>query len=190
VTGLASLLASWRADPDRPIAEFGLSIVLLDNRPNWSAGDERAPLSEYDLRFVGNGDLPQQPQQVSRSDRRYLLETAAFGVGPPLRHVRLKCGECLGGSMPRGEVAKAIDACSAVACPLWPFRLGFDPRREPVSEEQREVARARALRHGLGRRPQDGESCEEGDRRAARHDDVSGPPARSASTTAEADQAV
>ena len=45
MTPLASLLASWRAEPDRPIADFGLSIVLLESRPHWSAGDERAPLS-------------------------------------------------------------------------------------------------------------------------------------------------
>ena len=178
MTPLASLLASWRAEPDRPIADFGLSIVLLESRPHWSVGDERAPLNEYDLRFVGDGDLPQQPQQVCRSSREYLLETAAFGVGPPLRQIRLKCGECMGGdrgSMPRGEVAKAIEECSAVACPLWPFRLGFDPRREPMPEEQREIARARALRHGLGRRPQDDEFREQpskGEGRAARHDDV------------------
>ena len=178
MTALASLLASWRAEPDRPIAEFGLSIVLLDSRTHWSAGEERAPLSEYDLRFVGNGDLPQQPQQVCRSSREYLLETAAFGVGPSLRQIRLKCGECMGGdrgSMPRGEVARAIEACSAVACALWPLRFGFDPRREPMPQEQRELARARALRHGLGRRPQDDESCEqppEGDGRATSYDDA------------------
>ena len=162
MTALASLVASWRAEPERPIADFGLSIVLLDSCPHWPAGDERAPLSEYDLRFLGDGDLPEQTQQVSRSSRKYLVETTVFGVGSPLRHVRLKCGECMGGnrgSMPRGEVARAIEECSAVACPLWPFRLGFDPRREPMPEEQREIARARALRHGLGRRPQDDESA-------------------------------
>jgi hypothetical protein len=179
MTALASLLQSWRAEPGRPIADFGLSIVLLDSRPHWSAGEERAPVSEYDLRFVGDGDLPELGQQVSRSSRGYLLETAAFGIGSPLRHIRLKCGECMGAdrdSMPRGKVASAIEECSAVACPLWPFRFGFDPRREPVSEEQRELARARALRHGLGRRPQGDESCEQpskGDGRDARHDDVS-----------------
>ena len=161
MTPLASLVASRRAEPDRPIADFGLSIVLLESRLHWSAGEERAPLSEYDLRFVGDGDLPQQPQQVSRSSREYLLETAAFGVGSPVRHVRLKRGECMGGdrgSMPRGEVARAIEECSAAACALWAFRLGFDPRREPMPEGQRELARARALRDGLGRRPQDDES--------------------------------
>ena len=160
MTALASLLASLRAEPDRPIADFGLSIVLLDSRPHWSVGEERAPLNEYDLRFLGDSDLRQEPQQVCRSSREYLLEMAAFGVGPPLRHIRLKCGECMGGdrgSMPRGEVAKAIEECAAVACPLWPFRFGSDPRREPVSEEKRELARARALRDGLGRRPQDDE---------------------------------
>jgi hypothetical protein len=64
MTALASLVASWRAEPDRPIADFGLSIVLFESRPHWSAGDESEPLSEYDLRFVGDGDLPQEPQQV------------------------------------------------------------------------------------------------------------------------------
>jgi hypothetical protein len=178
MTALASLLEAWRADPDRAIADSGLSIVLLDSRPHWPAGNERAPLSEYDLRFVGDHDLSQQPQQVSRSSRQNLLETAAFGVGSPLRHIRLKCGECMGGdrgSMPRGEVANGIQECSAVACPLWAFRFGFDPRREPMPDEQRELARARALRHGLGRRPQDAKCCEqpsEGDGRVAPYDDA------------------
>ena len=130
MTALASWLESWRAEPDRPIVDFGLSIVLLESRPHWSVGDERAPLSEYDLRFLGDGDLPEEPQQVSRSSREYLLETAVFGVGSPLRHIRLKCGECMGGdrgSMPRGEVAKAIGECLPSRAPCGRFASASIP---------------------------------------------------------------
>jgi hypothetical protein len=35
---------------------------------------------------------------------------------------------------------------------LWPFRLGFDPRREELSEERREELRERARRTGFVRR--------------------------------------
>lgn len=75
---------------------------------------------------------------------------------PPLRAIRLKCCECMGGdpfTTPRGEVARAIDECSSVACALWAFRYGKDPWRPAPSEEQREAARARlaALRQSESR---------------------------------------
>jgi hypothetical protein len=89
-------------------------------------------------------------QAVDRTSRAYLLEAAAFDVGPPLRQIRLKCHECQGGE-PGGPVtartARWIEECSSVACALWPYRLGFDPRREPMPEERRAAVRERFLAH-------------------------------------------
>ena len=143
-----NLVDLWREDPTKPIGAFGLRIVLIDGRPHWEGGEA---LSEYDLRFVAEEDFaaPAGP----RTSREYLLEMALWKVGPVLRHVRMKCSECMGGergSLPRGGVAQAVLDCGAVACPLWPFRLGFDPRREEMPEERRAALRERARQHGFG----------------------------------------
>lgn len=95
--------------------------------------------SEYDLRFVTD-----DPAGRNRRERAYLLEAALWGVGPPLRHIRMKCHECMGGNrgdMPNRGTSSSIEECAACACPLWPYRLGFDPRRTPMDPEE-------ALRRG------------------------------------------
>jgi hypothetical protein len=56
-------------------------------------------------------------------------ELAAMGHVPRrlLKAIRAKCIDCSGGS--RAEVRK----CTALACPLWQFRMGTNPyhRRKP-----------------------------------------------------------
>lgn len=41
----------------------------------------------------------------------------------PLKVMRAKCIDCCGGEL--GEVRK----CTAVSCPLWPYRMGTNPFR-------------------------------------------------------------
>jgi hypothetical protein len=63
---------------------------------------------------------------------------------PVLRAIRLKCGACMGGDgerVPQGEVARAIDECGSCMCPMWPFRYGRNPWRQPASADQREAGR-------------------------------------------------
>ena len=50
--------------------------------------------------------------------------------------IRAKCLDCAGSS-------PEVRACEVGTCALWPFRLGSDPWRAPMSDEQREAARER-----------------------------------------------
>jgi hypothetical protein len=52
-----------------------------------------------------------------------------------LKAIRRKCLECSGGSH-----AEVTD-CLVRQCPLFPFRLGKNPWRAPVSEAQRQASR-------------------------------------------------
>ena len=54
---------------------------------------------------------------------------------PALKAIRRKCLDCSGGSLT--EIAD----CLVQQCPLFPFRLGKNPWRAPVSEAQREASR-------------------------------------------------
>ena len=60
--------------------------------------------------------------------------------------IRAKCLDCMAGS------ADEVRKCVAMACPSWPYRMGTNPWRTPLSDEQREIRRQRALDRGLGRR--------------------------------------
>ena len=62
----------------------------------------------------------------------------------PLKAIRQKCCECMGGdpqNPARGEVAQAIHDCVSVTCSLHVFRMGKNPFRKPASDKQRAVAR-------------------------------------------------
>jgi hypothetical protein len=153
MSALLSRLAAWRAEPTEPVAMFGLGIVRHDGALSWKLGDEREPLSEFDLRFIVEDDLRDDTlprvEPIERTSREYLLAMAAWGVGPVLRHVRMKCHECMGGDrggMPSRGTARAIEECFAAACPLWPFRLGFDPRRRELTPEEAQAKASRMRR--------------------------------------------
>jgi hypothetical protein len=49
---------------------------------------------------------------------------AHFEYMPPLKAIRAKCMDCCAGKM--AEVRK----CTAVKCPLWPFRMRKNPWRK------------------------------------------------------------
>jgi hypothetical protein len=53
--------------------------------------------------------------------------------------IRANCIDCAGGNT--AEVRR----CAMLTCPLWPFRMGTDPYREPrlMTEMQREAAAVR-----------------------------------------------
>lgn len=51
--------------------------------------------------------------------------------------VRAKCLDCC------GESPAEVRRCGAVDCALWPFRMGTDPFRAPMSEERRAEASER-----------------------------------------------
>ena len=51
--------------------------------------------------------------------------------------IRSMCLQCMGGS------AAGVRECVSSPCPLWPYRLGSDPWRAPMSDEQRAAAAER-----------------------------------------------
>lgn len=57
--------------------------------------------------------------------------------------IRANCLECANGS------AHEVRFCTDVICPLWPFRMGRNPWRPPLSEETRE-RKAQQLKQNLG----------------------------------------
>lgn len=67
------------------------------------------------------------------------LEAAGLRPSSLLGAVRAKCVDCSGGSEPEAR------RCTAVKCPLWPFRMRKNPWRAPMSDERREASRRRLL---------------------------------------------
>jgi hypothetical protein len=66
------------------------------------------------------------------------LQTAGYEPEPVLRAIRRKCLWCSGGD------AKEVASCLVPDCALYPFRMGKNPWRAPVSEARREAARRNA----------------------------------------------
>ena len=56
----------------------------------------------------------------------------------PVKVIREKCLDCCCGSQ------HEVKLCTAVRCPLHPWRMGKNPYRKPPSEAQREASRLKA----------------------------------------------
>jgi hypothetical protein len=71
--------------------------------------------------LIRNDDGPLE----GRDPRELPLE--ALGELPgPLAAIRAKCIDCSAGNM--AEVRR----CATVKCPLWPYRMGSNPRRAGI----------------------------------------------------------
>jgi len=70
----------------------------------------------------------------------------------PLKALRLRCVDCCAGSV------HEVRLCVLVTCPSWPFRMGSNPWRPPISPAARErlatnaarIAAARSAAHKTG----------------------------------------
>ena len=65
------------------------------------------------------------------------LEQLCHARVSPLRALRLKCLDCCNGS------AREVRLCTAVDCPSWPFRMGKNPWRRPLTGEESAERQAR-----------------------------------------------
>ena len=63
------------------------------------------------------------------------LQAAGYEPEPVLRAIRRKCLWCSGGD------PKEVASCLVPDCALFPFRMGKNPWRAPVSEARREAGR-------------------------------------------------
>jgi hypothetical protein len=70
------------------------------------------------------------PNQLTPDD----LETEGIKPTPPLATMRAMCLDC----RPADEVL----VCARIHCPLWPYRLGFDPWKKGSKAEALKKARA------------------------------------------------
>ena len=90
-------------------------------------------------------------QEVGRDPHQMTSgELVALGHNPmsPLKALRLRCIDCSAGS------SLEVRLCTAASCPSWPFRLGRNPWRAPVSEERRQLGRDLAARRPRGAKNQ------------------------------------
>lgn len=74
--------------------------------------------------------IGQDPRRLSTDDLRELGHRGK----PLLQAMRRRCIDCCGGK--KDEVRR----CTAVACPLWPYRMGTDPwhpQAKPAEERER-----------------------------------------------------
>jgi hypothetical protein len=65
------------------------------------------------------------------------LQAMGFEPVPVLKAIRAKCLDCSGG------MASEVRDCLVRNCALYPFRMGTNPWRAPVSDDQREATRKR-----------------------------------------------
>jgi hypothetical protein len=92
--------------------------IGLERRDGFDVGCDPRSMSAYELTQMGH-------ERVS-----------------PLRALRLKCLDCCNDS------AQEVRLCTAVDCPSWPFRMGRNPWRAPLSEGCRAERLARLTPKG------------------------------------------
>ena len=85
------------------------------------------PCATEDGNLVGR-----DPRQMGRAG----LEAAGFEAMTPMEVIRAKCLDCCADS------AQEVRYCVSVNCPSWPYRMGSNPFRPPMSEERKAASRA------------------------------------------------
>jgi hypothetical protein len=86
-------------------------------------------------------DVGRDPRTMSVTD----LSEAGHDRISRGKAMRIKCLDCCGDS------ANEVRLCVAVDCALWPFRMGTDPWRAPVSEARMEHARQMGMKRAAER---------------------------------------
>jgi len=94
----------------------GVREIGLEKRDGYDFGRDPREMSPADLSGAGH-------ERISRG-----------------KAMRLKCLDCCNDS------PTEVRLCTAVDCPLWPFRMGTDPWRAPVSDARREHGRQMGLK--------------------------------------------
>ena len=89
----------------------------------------------------GGNLVGRDPRKIGRAG----LESAGFKPMSPMAAIRARCLDC-------ANTAQEVRFCAAVECPSWPFRMGMNPWRTPMSEERRAAARER-IKKTAPRRP-------------------------------------
>lgn len=77
-------------------------------------------------------DIGRDPRRLEPDELRALGHRAA----PLLQAMRRRCVDCCGGK------TDEVRRCTAVACPLWPYRMGTDPWRRDAARDVATTERA------------------------------------------------
>ena len=80
------------------------------------------------LETLDGNAVGRDPRTLSADE----LQQLSHARMSPLKALRLRCVDCCAGS------AHEVRLCVSVTCPSWPFRMGSNPWRGPVSEARRE----------------------------------------------------
>ena len=107
-----------------------------------------------DAAAIPGTELDERGHAQGRDPRRMTqAELRAMGHQPMSAHaaLRLHCLDCCTGS------ADEVRKCTATRCPSWPFRMGRNPWRAPLSDEQLEARRQQGL--ALARKMHSGASA-------------------------------
>ena len=68
------------------------------------------------------------PRQLSS----FIMQSVGIAVdASPMEVIRAKCLDCC------GEQESEVRKCVSFTCPNWPYRMGWNPFRKPLSDEER-----------------------------------------------------
>jgi hypothetical protein len=95
---------------------------------DWLSDHQKALLEKQAGRDVGK-----DPRNVSKEE----LEKAGHKPMSPTKALRLRCLDCCGGQ------PNEVRLCTSVKCPSWPWRMGKNPWRAPLSNDRLEAMRQR-----------------------------------------------
>jgi hypothetical protein len=96
------------------------------------------PHRDIGLDRLDGFEVGRDPRSMSSNE----LEQLGHARLSPLRALRLKCLDCCNGSV------QEVRLCTALDCPSWPFRMGKNPWRRKLDQEERAVLRARLAPNG------------------------------------------
>jgi hypothetical protein len=110
-------------------------------RDAWTQAKElpaRAILLEKSPYSVDGGhNIGRDPRQIAA---REFLE-AGINPAPILDVIRAKCLDCC------VEQPDEVRKCVAIACPNWPYRMGANPFRAAITDEERQKRADRARKN-------------------------------------------
>lgn len=116
-----------------------------------TVGENRIGLELRDGQMVGR-----DPSAMTTEE----LRAAGHRPKPILRALRERCIDCCAGSV------HEVRVCPVVRCPSWPYRMGTNVFRKPMSEAQRlasaeRMRRTRAAQIAAGLEPDEIDETEE-----------------------------
>jgi hypothetical protein len=127
------------------VKEAAMPTPKIPPRDAWTQAKElpaRAILTEKSPYGVDGGQtIGRDPRQIGAHE----FHEAGIAAAPILEVIRAKCLDCC------AEQPEEVRKCVAIACPNWPYRMGTNPFRAAISDEEREKRAERARKNFQGR---------------------------------------